>query len=42
MTSEEYEKYALVFNPTEYDPAEWVSLAKKRRYEIYLLHNEAP
>lgn len=28
MTNEEYEKYALVFNPTEYDPAEWVSLAK--------------
>src|SRR5438105_14473791 len=28
MTVEEYEKLPGQFNPTEYDPAEWVALAK--------------
>ncbi len=29
IPNEEYEKYALQFNPTEYDPEDWVLLAKK-------------
>lgn len=29
MENETYEKYADTFNPTEYNPAEWVALAKK-------------
>ncbi len=28
MTVEEYEKFPLLFNPIEYDPAEWVRIAK--------------
>jgi len=28
MTVEEYEKIPSLFNPTEYDPSEWVNIAK--------------
>lgn len=33
MTHDEYEPLAKVFNPTEYDPEEWVLLAKKAGME---------
>jgi len=33
VSSKDYEKYVQLFNPTEYTPAKWVSLAKECGYD---------